>query len=116
MAEPIPARRSLTLYRGDTRIWDDEFTLDGEPMNLTGYTLSAQIRTTPDSEDVQAVIDCAVLNAAQGRVRRTLTAEESRKLIAGRAYWDYQLIRTSDNFVRTYMAGSVKVIGDVSRT
>ncbi len=113
--EPLPAKASLTLYRGDTRVWDDQFTKDGQPMDLTGYTFACQIRSSPDSDDVQAVIDVAVLNAAQGKIRRTLTTTESRKLIAGRAYWDLQLVRTSDQFTRTYLAGPVKVVGDVSR-
>jgi hypothetical protein len=113
--EPLPAQVGLTLYRGDTRIWDDAFAIDGEPMDLTGYDFTAQIRATLDSDDVLAVIDVTPVDLAAGRIRRTLTAEEAQKLAVGKAYWDLQLVRQSDGFTRTYLAGTVKVVGDVSR-
>ncbi len=121
--EPLPARVPITLYRGDTRVWDDTFSLDGEPMPLDGYTFSCQVRDQPERSDraydpgaqPMAVIEVDVLDAAAGRIRRTLTHDESAKLVPGRAYWDLQLIRAADGYVRTYLAGPVTIVGDVSR-
>lgn len=122
MAEPLPARLPLTLYRGDSRVWDNTFTLDDEPMDLTGYTFLAQIRHVRstgdhDEEDgspVMATMTVTVLDAPAGRIRLELTPEESRKLVPPQARWDLQLIKP-DGFTRTYLAGPVRVIRDVSR-
>lgn len=113
--EPLPAKCSLTLYRGDTRIWDNQFDIDGVPMNLTGFDFTAQIRVSPDSDEILAVIAVTGIDLAHGHIRLVLTAEESEKLVIGKSYWDLQLVRTSDGFTRTYLAGPVKVVGDVSR-
>jgi hypothetical protein len=119
--EPLPVKVRLTLYRGDTRVWQDTFRFApespdevGEPVNLTGYEFIAQIRATPDTTEVMATIDVVVTDPAAGLIKRTLTAEESAKLAVGTAYWDLQAT-TSSGEVRTFMAGAVKVLGDVSR-
>lgn len=114
MADPLPAKVPLTLYRGDSRTWQDTFTLDDVPLDLTGYEFLCQIRTGP-SLDVVSAVEVEVLDAEAGQIRRALTATEARKLVPPRGVWDLQLIRTSDGFTRTYLAGQVTVIGDVSR-
>lgn len=112
MPDPMPARVRLKLYRGDTRVWEDRFLIDEQPVDLTGYTFSSQIRADVNSPDVLATIEVDPFDPTGGKIRRTLTAEESAKLTGQRAYWDLQLIRESDGFVRTYMAGPVKIVGD----
>jgi hypothetical protein len=121
MTEPLPALVPLKLYRGDTRTWEDTFTYAplpgatvGQPFDLTGYGFLAQIRGGAESAVVMAVIDVEVLDAPAGRIRRTLSAIEARKLLIGTGYWDLQLTRP-DGSVRTYMAGKVKIMGDSSR-
>jgi len=113
MADVLPATVALTLYRGDTRIWEDLFTVDGAPMPLAGYTFLAQIRATADAEPM-ATIDVEVIDAPAGRIRRTLTATEAAKLVPGRNVWDMQFTN-GDGYTRTVMAGPVVVRADVSR-
>jgi hypothetical protein len=122
MAEPLPAKVPLKLYRGDTRIWEDTFRTApvapatvGAPIDLTGYSFLAQIRVTSDATVVMAVIGVEIIDGPAGRIRRTLTAAEAKKLVVGTAYWDLQVTRP-DGFVRTYMAGMVRILSDVSRS
>lgn len=119
--QPLPAKVPLTLYRGDTRIWEDTFrsvavapATVGDPVDLTGFTFLAQIRAVVDDGEVMAVIDVEILDAPAGVIRRTLTAEQARNLTGESAYWDLQ-VTDDTGFVRTYMAGKVKILGDVSR-
>jgi len=119
--QPLPAKVPLTLYRGDTRIWEDTFrsvpvapATVGDPIDLTGFTFLAQIRETADSAEVMAVIDVQVIDAAGGVIRRTLTDDEARNLTGDTAYWDLE-VTDPTGFVRTYMAGKIKILGDVSR-
>jgi hypothetical protein len=113
MADVMPVSVPLRLYRGDTRVWEDTFSVDGDPMDLTGYTFLAQIRATADAEPM-AILDVEVLDAAAGTLRRTLTATEADKLVPGRAVWDFQ-ITSAAGYTRTVMAGPVTVVADVSR-
>ena len=123
MAEPLPAKVNLTLYRGDTRVWTDIFTetvADAVvPKDLTGYTFLSQIRDDKNRGEIVATIAVEADDPAAGTIVRTLTAEEADKLPGeepGQAapvlYWDLQ--STKDGMVRTWMAGSVKVKGDAT--
>lgn len=116
MAEPLPAKVPLKLYRGDTRIWEDVFTtVAGAPIDLTGYVFLAQIRAdTEIGSSVMATMDVDIVDPAAGRIRRTLTAAEANKLVVGSATWDLQGT-APDGVVRTYMTGRVRILGDVSR-
>lgn len=109
----MPEAVALRLYRGDTRVWEDVFAVDLVPMDLTGYTFMAQIRLSADALPM-AEMAVEILDAAAGRVRRTLTATEAEKLVPGRAVWDFELT-SADGFVRTVMAGVVIIVADVSR-
>ena len=120
MAEPLPAKVNLTLYRGDTRIWTDDFAEGGAPKDLTGYTWLCQIRNDKNRGEIVALIDVDTTDAATGRIVRTLTATEADKLPGEQAgapapslYWDLQSTSPA-GLVRTWMAGSVKVKGDAS--
>jgi hypothetical protein len=116
MPEPLPADLPLTLYRGDTRVWVDTFrdAETGAPLDLSGHTFLAQIRAERDATEVMAVMTIDAGNAANGVLLRTLPATEARKLQGTAAYWDLQTTR-ADGFVRTYLAGKVRIKGDVSR-
>jgi len=114
MADVLPAQVALRLYRGDTRVWEDTFSVDGAPMDLTGYTYLAQIRATADAEEPMAVLDVEVIDAVAGQLRRTLTATEADKLVPGKAAWDFQ-ITSADGYTRTVLAGQVVILADVSR-
>jgi hypothetical protein len=115
-AEPLPADYPLTLYRGDTRVLELEFTHDDEsPLDLSGYEALAQIREARDSASVLAEMHVDDSNASAGRLRLRLDADDTNLSVA-RAYWDLQLTRTSDGFVRTWLYGAVRIRGDVSRS
>lgn len=114
MADVLPVQVPLKLYRGDTRVWQDTFHVDGAPMPLTGYTFLAQIRAAADDAEPMAVLEVEALDAAAGTLQRTLTATEADKLVPGRAVWDFQLT-SADGYTRTVMAGPVVVIADISR-
>lgn len=124
MAEPLPARVPLTLYRGDTRVWT--ITVEAntgtdtapawEPYDLTGHVLLAQVRAGRDRTDpVTATITAEPLEDT-GQVRLTLTAEEADELgdDGTKLWWDFQTTRTDDGFRRTWLAGPVTVRGDAS--
>jgi hypothetical protein len=109
-----PADQDLTITRGDTETIVVTITSDGStPINITGRTYIAQIRTSPDNTTVKASFTCTVTSAANGQVTCTLSATDSATLPVGIAYWDLQ--ETASGVVSTILSGNVTVLADVSR-
>ena len=109
-----PADQDLTITRGDTETIVVTITSDGStPINITGRTYLAQIRTSPDNTTVKASFTCTVTSAANGQVTCTLSATDSATLPVGIAYWDLQ--ETASGVVSTILSGNVTVLADVSR-
>lgn len=117
----LPAPSDIKVYRGDYYEWIDEFADDAttppSPIDLSDRTWLCQIRTDKDRGALVATIDVDTTDAATGRIVRRLTSEESSKLVtrSGTAlyYWDLQSIEVSGR-KKTWLAGKVKVTGDVS--
>jgi len=109
-----PADQDLTITRGDTETIVVTITSDGStPIDITGRTYLAQIRTSPDNTTVKASFTCTVTSAVNGQVTCTLSATDSATLPVGIAYWDLQ--ETASGVVSTILSGNVTVLADVSR-
>lgn len=123
--DALPATLTKTLRRGDTRRWQELFrtkitdpatgVVTYEPRDISGLTFLSQIRATTDSADVMAVVACSfVTDGTDGLLQLNLTAAESAKLVPGKVAWDLQST-DADGDVRTWLAGTWKIQGDVSR-
>ncbi len=109
-----PATQNLTIVRGDTDTIIVNLTSDGStPINITGRTYRAQIRTEKDSGTIAASFTCTVTNAALGQVTCVLSAVSSSGLTPGINYWDFE--ETNAGVVTTILAGTVNVLADVTR-
>ncbi len=110
-----PADQDLTITRGDTTtivvslVTDDGVT----PINITGRTYRAQIRSKKDSTSIAASFTCAITDAANGKVTCTLSAANAATLKPGLQYWDFE--ETASGVVTTILAGIVTVLADVTR-
>lgn len=113
----IPVGRNLTLYQGDS--FDFTFRLRqknsdgtaGDYVDLTGVTPKAQIRATQDDSAVLMEFTAA-LTSNPGEVTLTLTPTQTAALANG--VWDVQLT-FPDGQVKTYLAGTIKAIKEVTR-
>lgn len=76
------------------------------PLDLTGHTVTAHFRTTPDStEYTEFTVD--VIDAPTGVVEATLAR------VPREGFYDLQV--TKDGVPRTYMAGAITQAPDVTR-
>ena len=110
-----PANLPLNIRIGDTEtisvaIQDST----GAPVNITGRTYAAQIRTTTDAATALATFSCSITNAAAGTLAATLSATTTAALTAGLAVWDLQ--ETNGTTVTTLLGGSVTIVQDVTRS
>ena len=109
-----PARQDLTITRGDTETVYATMTIDGStPIDITGRTYAAQLRTKPDISIISASFTCTVTNGAAGEVTCTMSATDSAELDPGYYYWDLQ--ENASGVISTILAGQVTVLADVTR-
>lgn len=117
----LPGKADLALYRGDTRVWTVAFTADDgtTPLDLSGRVWVASIRSDLNRTDpVVATITVDDTDSATGSLTLTLAADEAVNLGPldddGKAtlFWDLQ--SDDSGTVQTWLAGKVKVTGDVS--
>lgn len=109
-----PVTQDLTITRGDTETVVLTSTTDGTtPIDVTGRTYTAQLRTSPDIAIVAASFTCAVTDGANGEVTCTLSATNSALLDPGYYYWDLQ--ENASGVITTILSGNVTVLADVTR-
>jgi len=70
-----PGRLNLKIVRGDTQNITVNMTSNGvTPIDVTGRTYRAQIRTTKDSGIVDASFTCSVSNGPAGEITCAMSA------------------------------------------
>jgi hypothetical protein len=100
----MPARRDISIYRGDAYTHRVEFP---EDFDLTGRTFAAQIKDRADN--LLATFDVAI---ADGDVLLTVDEPASLELPAGVHRWDVQM--RSGGVPLTLLAGRCTVTRDVT--
>lgn len=109
-----PANYPLSVKIGDTETvsvtLQDE---NGNPINITGRTYSAQIREKPSSASSLATFSCSVTNGAQGKFSCTISSAITSALAPVNAVWDLQ--ENNAGVITTLMAGDAIVSRDVTR-
>lgn len=113
-AGAMPTNYDLRIYQGDTL----RFTVtikdpNGVPVNLTGYSVDAHLKENfLDNAPIE--FTCAVTTPTSGVVSVLLPAIITSGLDANKSYiWDFQVTDTGGD-VRTYLAGDVKVLPEVT--
>jgi len=106
----IPATVNLQVWRGDdvgfsVAVFDE----DGEPADLAGATVRAQIRVGADAAQIEGVFDTEI---EDNIIRLRLRAETSEGLPRA-LVWDCEMVL--DDWVTTLTAGTIAVTPDVTR-
>jgi hypothetical protein len=109
-----PITNNLLIFQGAT--FDQEFLLevDGDPVDLTGYTAAMKVRATPADDAVLSLTDedGITLGGAAGTVDVVITATESALIDAGRYYYDLEL--TSAGVVTRFIQGTFRVSAQIT--
>jgi hypothetical protein len=88
-----PAKFDLELYRGAGFSKSFTYTADGAAVNLTGYTITASIKTTADDTVDPAVsFTVTVSSPSTGVIVLSLTGTQTATLSAARCVWDLKLV------------------------
>lgn len=115
-----PGVYDFTVYQGDTKKFSLVISAGPPPsgpyvpVDLTGCTLAAQIRDTPQAAQPAAVITCTVTDAAAGEVLLSMAPAITAAMTAGTKVWDMEILFPSGDKY-TYLKGAVTVVADVTR-
>lgn len=110
-----PDRVDLVFVVGDD--FSRTFTFQGSEgvLDLTGITgLVAEMRSSYTATSADATFDTTDSSLPDGQITISLDREASAELEAGTYYWDLEYIDTDDK-LRTWLAGIVRVLPQVSR-
>lgn len=113
-----PACVDLTGVRaGDRNLITATITSKGAPVDLTGYTVTAQARAKATDQAAALTAAITVVNATQGQIEIRWPGAAVATLLAGKAtwkgVWDLQL--TSADGPLTVAAGNFGAVMDVTR-
>jgi hypothetical protein len=114
-----PAALDLSGVRaGDRNAITLTLTVDGQPLDLTGFTLAAQARTKITDADVALAAEVEVTDALAGVVALSWPGEDVRTLLGTSAswsgVWDLE-VRSVGVEPLTVVAGKIKAEADVTR-
>lgn len=112
----VPADQPLTITRGDSFDMLVTVRQNGTPVNLTGATVTGQVRETADSATVLCTFDCVLANQTTnvGLVTCSLDKTETAALTVSTATYDIQ-IDWLDGRRQTFLSGDITVRKDVTK-
>lgn len=87
---------------------------NGQPLNLTGYSVASQMRKSYGSSTVHS-FTASILDATTGKVRLQLTDEQSAVIPAGRWLYDVEISSPSGAVTRV-VEGIVTVTPQITLT
>lgn len=108
-----PKRYDIEIYQGDTFGFTLVFKNGTTPVDVTGWTVQAQIRKTIDNSLGETPNLGVTVGTTDGKITIDLTDTESAAL-GGDTNYQYD-IQVSDGTVkRTYIGGKITVTEDIT--
>jgi hypothetical protein len=117
----MPGSYDFSVYQGDTK----EFAVQLKsgpppsgpytPMDLTGCTVAAQVRDTPQAAQPAATITCTITDATNGIVSLSMAPAVTGALGQGTKVWDMEVTFPSGKKF-TYLKGTVTIEAEVTRS
>lgn len=87
----------------------------GTAINLTGYSLKAEIRTDRDSTFIEQSLTTAIINASGGELLVSLTNAETKALDFGNNTYFWDLLTTdTGGIIRREVEGKARLSKDIT--
>lgn len=109
------ATYNLVINQGSD--WSIQLTMseDAVPVDLSGYSARAQIRTRKNSATLIGTFDCVIIDAVNGILTMSLANAVSTAITPGVFYYDLEIFTASDATVTRLIQGIVKIDTEVTR-
>ena len=112
----MSSQYNLAIQQNATYQLDGQWLAAGVPVDLTTWTLAAQVRSNPTSTTVLSDLAPTVTNAVEGRFQILVTDETSLAWAWSRGVWDLRAEASGDGQAVRLLSGSVEVSPAVTRT
>ena len=112
----MSSQYNLSIQQNATYQLDGQWIADGVPVDLTTWTLAAQVRASPTSGTVLYDLSPTVTVAAEGRWQILITDETSLAWAWSRGVWDLRAEASGDGQAVRLLSGFVEVSPAVTRT
>jgi hypothetical protein len=110
----MPDTANLDLYEGDDYTATVLVTdASGNAVDLTGYTISAQVRVGPADANPTVAVEITCTFTAPNQIMLTIP-HSTTKTLSGRYMWDLQ-VKSSTGIITTILAGGVTVTAEITR-
>ena len=107
---------NFTLEQGTTFIRALSLQENGTAMNLTGYSVASQMRSTHDSSAVVGTFTCSVANASGGTISMLMSSSTSGNIEEGIYVYDVEITNTGGTgSIKRILQGKVTVTPEVTR-
>ena len=87
---------------------------NGSAMNLTGYSVASQMRSTHDSSTVVATFSGSVTNASSGQITLSLTNSQTSAIEEAIYVYDVEITSGAGSVTRI-LEGNITVTPEVTR-
>lgn len=100
-----------TSFENTLTITDD---ITNVAANISGYTISSQMRRSYYSANATANINCTIVDASTGTVKMSMTPSNTANIKAGRYLFDVETTDSND-FVVRILEGIITVTPGITR-
>jgi hypothetical protein len=87
---------------------------NGSAMNLTGYSVASQMRSTHDSSSIVATFSGSVTNASSGQITLSLTNSQTSAIEEAIYVYDVEITSGAGSVTRI-LEGNITVTPEVTR-
>jgi len=107
---------NFTLEQGTTFVRSLTLQENGSAMNLTGYSVASQMRSTHDSSTVVGTFACSLSNATGGIIQMGMASGVTTNIEEGIYVYDVEITSSSGGgTVKRILQGTVTVTPEVTR-
>ena len=107
---------NFTLEQGTTFIRSLTLQENGAAMNLTGFSVASQMRSTHDSSTVVGTFSCSVINNTGGVIQMQMSSSASGAIEEGVYVYDVEITSSGGGGnTKRILQGKVTVTPEVTR-
>ena len=107
---------NFTLEQGTTFIRSLTLQENGAAMNLTGFSVASQMRSTHDSSTVVGTFACNVTNSTGGVIQMGMSASTTGAIEEGMYVYDVEITNSGGSgSIKRILQGKVTVTPEVTR-
>ena len=105
----------IVIDQGANFALEFQISEDGQAVNLSSHSVTAQLRPTPSSNTLTATFTCAITSASEGKFTMKLGLAVTANIAAGKYYYDTEIHNSEIDSITRLVQGVARVTQNVTR-